>query len=250
MLKKITENVYYMDYKDSNRPVLGLVIGNNSSLMIDGGASKEHFEEFKALISKMDIPSLKYLVLTHSHENHMLGARGANLINVINGMTNEKLKNKSYIDSELFNADIIYDEFLKIDLGNIVVELERIPSDHTRDCSIVHIPSAKTVFLGDALYSNKKHEKLCYTHELMIPLLKELQCYEADYYIPSHSEAFSSEDFIAYSKKIIAISKATKGIYDLEIAKEKVKSILNIEIDDSVEVIISAFLNGEKENNN
>lgn len=246
MLKKITEKVYYMDYIEGDRPVLGLVIGENSSLIIDGGASKEHFEEFKGLVEKMNISNLKYLVLTHSHENHMLGAVGANLINIINGMTNEKLKAKPYINSKSFNADIIYDEFLKIDLGNIVVELERIPSDHTRDCSIVHIPSAKTVFLGDALYSNKKHKKLCYTNELMVPLLKELQCYEADYYIPSHSEIYNSDEFLAYSNRIIAIAKIIKDLNNLEAAKEKIVAKLGIEIDDYVENLITAFLNEEK----
>ena len=246
MLKKITERVYYMDYEGSKKPVIGLVIGDNSSLVIDGGASKEHFEEFKSLVDKMDIAPLKYLVLTHSHENHVLGALGHNLINVINGMTNEKLKSRSYINKEVFNADIVYDEFLKIDLGNMIVELERIPSDHTRDCSVVHIPSAKTVFLGDALYSNKKRKKLCYTREFMVPLLKELQCYEADLYIPSHSESFNSEEFLNYSNKLIAIAKATKDTDDLDIIKEKIKKSLNIEIDDYIESLILAFLNKEE----
>ncbi|MGL4451881.1 MAG: MBL fold metallo-hydrolase [Sarcina sp.] len=243
MLKKITERVYYMDYEGSEKPVLGLVIGDNSSLMIDGGASKEHFKEFKSFVEKMDIPALKYLVLTHSHENHMLGAVGTNLINVVNGMTNEKLKTKSYIDNKSFNADIIYDEFLKIDLGNIIVELERIPSDHTRDCSIVHIPSAKTVFLGDALYSNKNYKKLCYTNELMVPLLKELQCYEADYYIPAHSGIYNFNEFLEYSNKIISVAKIIKDSKDLELVKEKVTTRLGIELDDYIQDLINAFLN-------
>ena len=241
MLKKITERVYYMDYEGTKKPVIGLVIGDNSSLVIDGGASKEHFEEFKSFVNKMEIAPLKYLVLTHSHENHVLGALGHNLINVINGMTNEKLKSRSYINKEVFNADIVYDEFLKIDLGNMVVELERIPSDHTRDCSVVHIPSAKTIFLGDALYSNKKQEKLCYTREFMIPLLKELQCYEADYYIPSHSPILDFKEFLRYSNKIIAIAKIIKDSSELELAKEKIKENLNIEIDDYTEKLILAF---------
>ena len=194
MFKKITERVYYMDYENGDKPVIGLVIGNNSSLVIDGGSSKEQFEKFKLNVDKLNIAPLKYLVLTHSHENHVLGAVDSKFINVVNGMTNEKLKVKSYVDNDKFTPDIIYDEFLKIDLGGIVVELERIPSDHTRDCSIVHIPSEKVVFLGDALYSNRKYEKLCYTNELMVPLLKELQCYEAEYYIPAHSKTFNYQE--------------------------------------------------------
>ena len=247
MLKKITERVYYMDYEGTEKPVIGLVIGDNSSLVIDGGASKEHFEEFKSVANKMEIAPLKYLILTHSHKNHIVGAIGSNLINVVNGMTNEKLKKEAHMNNSRFNADIIYDEFLKIDLGNMIVELERIPSDHTRDCSIVHIPSAKTIFLGDALYSNKKQEKLCYTREFMIPLLKELQCYEADYYIPSHSPILDFKEFLRYSNKIISIAKVIKDSSELGLAKEKIKKILNIEIDDYTENLILAFWTKKEE---
>ncbi|WP_297521247.1 MBL fold metallo-hydrolase [uncultured Clostridium sp.] len=246
MLKKVTERVYYMDYENTQRPVIGLVIGNNSCLVIDGGSSKEHFNEFKRYVEKMDIPPLKYLALTHSHENHVAGAVSSGLINIVNGMTNEKLKNKSYVDNNIFISDIIYDEFLKIDLGGIVVELERIPSDHTRDCSIIYIPSEKIVFLGDALYSNKKHKNLCYTNELMIPLLKELQCYEASSYIPAHSMVFNYDEFLSYSNKMITIAKSTKDLVSFEEAEKKVKEKLNLEIDSYDKELILAFLAGNK----
>ncbi|MGL5067280.1 MAG: MBL fold metallo-hydrolase [Sarcina sp.] len=247
MLKKITERVYYMNYKNEDKPVVGLVIGDNSNLIIDGGSSKDEFEKFKEHIKEMNIAPLKYLVLTHSHENHVVGAIGSELINVVNGMTSEKLKSRLYVDNEVFTPDIIYDEFLKIDLGGIVVELERIPSDHTRDCSIVHIPSEKVVFLGDALHSNRKFDKLCYTNELMIPLLKELQCYEAEYYIPSHSDTFDYQEFLLYSTRIISIAKIIKDLSDFEEAKNKVVDKLKIEIDSNIEELILAFLHG---NNN
>ena len=38
MLNKVSERVYYMDYVQSgDRPVLGLVVGDECSLVIDGG---------------------------------------------------------------------------------------------------------------------------------------------------------------------------------------------------------------------
>ena len=79
----------------------------------------------------------------------------------------------------------------------------------------------------------------------MIPLLKELQCYEADYYIPSHSPIFNLNDFLIYSNKIIAIAKATKDSNDLEFIKEKIRKNLKIEIDDYIENLIFAFLTEE-----
>lgn len=246
MLNKLTDRVYYMQYdNEKNRSIIGLVVGDDSSLVIDGGSSKAQADEFIKLIKNMDIPPLRYLALTHGHENHVVGAYEWNLINVLNGMTNEKIKKYNF-EKEI-KADIIYDEFLKVDLGNVVVELERIPSDHSRDCSIVHIPSEKIVFLGDILYSNRKEKEKCYTNELMIPLLKELQCYEADYYIPSHDSIIDNAKFSTHSELVIKVAKCTKNTNDFDVALAKAKE--KVAITPEIEEYIHAFLRGNIKNN-
>ena len=246
MLKKITDRVYYMNYDNEKKhSLIGLIIGDKFSLIVDAGSSKEQSLEFLNIIEKMDIPSLKYLALTHSHDNHVLGAINFDLINIVNGMTSDKLKRNSKNESSLF-SHIIYDEFLKVDLGGIVVELERIPSDHSRDCSIINIPTEKVVFLGDILYSNRKYVEPCFSKDLMIPLLKELQCYEADYYIASHNDVYSNESFMEYSKFLINIGKAVKENNDFNDIKNKIAPNESFNTD-TLDMYIKAFILGNKE---
>lgn len=280
MLIKITDRVYYMNYKESgDRPILGLVIGDDSSLVIDGGNSKAHAEEFLSYVSKMDIPPLKYLAITHCHWDHIFGAKTMNLINVVNGMTNEKLKymktltwsdedilrrvqngeeiefSRENIKIELPNSerkvdiissDIIYDEFLKIDLGGIIVEIERIPCDHSKDCSVVYIPSEEVVFVGDALYLNMHNSEWSYSNEMLIPMLKELQCYEANYYIPAHHAIYNNKEFNDYSNRLISIGKAVKDSISFEEARKKCVEKIGAEISNEDEENIKAFINGNK----
>lgn len=283
LLKKITDRVYYMDYKESgDRPVLGLVIGDDNSLVIDGGNSKAHAEEFLSYIKKMDIPPLKYLTITHCHWDHIFGAKTMNLINIVNGMTNEKLKHMETLnwtdedilqrvkngeeiefsrenikiefpnndrEVDIIKSDIIYDEFLKIDLGGIIVEIERIPCDHSKDCSVVYIPSEKVAFIGDSLYLNMHNGDWSYSNEMLIPMLKELQCYEADYYIPAHHPVYDNKEFNVYSNKLIKMGKAIKDSSSLEEAKKRYIDKTGLEILAEDEENIVAFVNGNKKKN-
>lgn len=239
MLNKITDRVYYMDYvQQGDRPVLGLVIGDKYSLVIDGGNSKVHAEEFLGYVSKLDIPPLKYLVLTHWHWDHIVGMETMNLINIVSEKSNEKLKwmeklewTDSAIDERVEKgeeidfcrehikiehpnndrkfvipkADIIYKKEIKIDLGSVVVEIKNIPCDHSNDSCIVNIPKEKVVFLGDSLYLDMYNGEWSYSKELFYPLLDELESYEADYYIPAHHPKYSKsefKEFVVYQKNL------------------------------------------------
>ncbi len=280
MLKKITDRVYYMDYEEKgDRPVIGLVIGDDYCLVIDAGNSKDHAEKFLSEVEKMNIPPLKYLAITHSHWDHIFGAKTMNLINIVNDITNENLKEMSSYswtdeaisdrvkagkeikfseenlkielpnnnrEVEIINADIIYDEFLKINLGGIIVELERIPTDHSKDCSIIHIPSEKVVFLGDSTYLNMHNGEWSYSKEFLIPLLKELQYYEADYYVPSHHELYNNKEFNKFSESLISISKQVKNSIDLDEAELKCKSKLNRDLTELEKEYVLYFVRGNR----
>lgn len=248
MIKKLTKNVYCMqNNSEKESSIIGLITGEKASLIIDAGNSTKQMDEFLKEVKKMNIPELKYLVFTHSHKNHIMGAQNLKFVNIVNGVTNDKLKKRCKDYNIQINSDIIYDEFLKLDLGNLVVELERIPSDHAKDCSIINIPSEKTVFLGDSLYSNNKYTEETFTVELMIPLLKELQCYEADNYITSHGQTYSNEEFLSYSDNIIKIGKCTKKENDINVIKENVTEKLGSLNNNDVK-IIKAFINGKNSN--
>ncbi len=57
----------------TDRPILGMVAGNNKTLMIDAGNSEDHANYFiqKTLKHKNATPDL--VVLTHWHRDHIFG---------------------------------------------------------------------------------------------------------------------------------------------------------------------------------
>lgn len=254
MLNKVTDRVYYMDFvQQGDRPVLGLVVGDKYSLVIDGGNSKEHAEKFLVYVSRLDIPPLKYLVLTHWHWDHVFGMDTLKLINIVDEKSNEKLKwmetlewTDAAIDKrvetgeeidfcrehikiehpdnnrqiKIAKADIIYKEDIEIDLGGVIVKVKQIPCDHSEDSSIVYIPDEKVVFLGDCLYLDMYHGEWSYTKELFNPLLDELQSYDAECYIPAHHPKYdnkSFKEFVSYQKnigKLVGIETSLENVKD------------------------------------
>ncbi|EKY22160.1 MBL fold metallo-hydrolase [Clostridium celatum] len=259
MLKKLTDRVYYMDYKKAgDRPTLGLIIGDNCSLVIDGGNSQNHAEEFLEKAKKVSKSPLKYLVITHHHWDHIVGANYMNLTTIVNGITYDKLKEQSKLewtdeaikerikngteiefclehikiehpDSNrkftLPKGEIVFDEYLKIDLGGIKVSLEHISSDHANDNTIVSVEGddKNTVFVGDSLYLDMFNGNWSYTKSKLIPLLIEIKCCEADYVVPSHNDIYTKDSFLEffnYMKKIALITENKLSIDEALIAFE------------------------------
>ncbi|AYE35231.1 MBL fold metallo-hydrolase [Clostridium septicum] len=239
MLNKVTDRVYYMDYvEQGDRAVIGLVIGDNYSLVIDGGNSKEHAEKFLEYVSKLNIPKIKYLVLTHWHWDHVFGIKTINAINIVQKESNEKIKwlktlkwtdeaidervkNGEEIDFcrehikiempnsnrniEIPSADIVFNEEIEIDLGGIIVKAIHIPCDHSNDSTIIWIPKEKVTFLGDALYLDMYHGEWSYSREKFYPLLEKLKNQKSNYYIPAHHPKYDNNSFNEFVSYQISI---------------------------------------------
>lgn len=261
MLNKLTSRVYYMDYlQNGDRPVLGLVVGDNYSLIIDGGNSKAHCDKFLGYIKELDIPRIEYLVLTHWHWDHVIGieymknnplTKGIKVI--ANKLTEEKLswmKELEWTDEEIrkrvisgeeiefceehikiehssnernFNIispDIIFNDELSIDLGSVIVNLEKVNADHSEDCTLINIKEEKVVFIGDAMYLDMYNGPWSYSREKLYPLLEKLKFYNANYYVPAHHPKYSNEEFNTFIKDM-------KSIGDLVNEKRELKEAID-----------------------
>lgn len=282
MLKKLTGRVYYMDYKQvGDRPTLGLIIGDNYSLVVDGGNSKNHAEEFLNEAKKISKSPIKYLVLTHHHWDHIIGASYMNLTTIVNGITldrleeqrtfewtdtaiKERTKNGNEIKCCLehikiehpdFNrkliipkAEIVFDEYLKLNLGGITVTLEHVSSDHSNDNTIVLVEGDEktTVFIGDSLYLDMFNGNWSYSKSKLIPLLIEIKCCDADYIIPSHHDIYTKDSFLNffnYMKKLTEITDEKLLLDDILLAFEnEFKRKANFKEKED----LLAFINGNK----
>lgn len=179
MLNKLSDTIYYLSNQDDKeRPTLGLVCGEQYSLIIDAGNSVQHAKDFLIEIEKLDVPPVKYVVITHGHWDHFLGTNEFDAAVIVNSRTNEIIKEwESYSfddyslqkneginelgdlfmeiikndmpdrdNFKLKSPDIIFENTLTIDLGNKVCLLESIKSTHTDDSTVIYIPDEKKLF--------------------------------------------------------------------------------------------------------
>ena len=176
MLKKLSDTIYYLpNQNDKERPTLGLICGEQYSLLVDAGNSTKHAKNLINEIEKLDVPPVKYLVITHAHWDHFLGMNEMDATIIVNCETNQRLKQwqtfsfddhslQHYVNGNkmsdfcrkiiqediperdhftLPSPDIIFNNTLTIDLGNKICHLEQITSTHTDDSPIVYIPDER-----------------------------------------------------------------------------------------------------------
>ncbi|MGN7477990.1 MBL fold metallo-hydrolase [Solibacillus silvestris] len=275
MLNKFSETIYYMPNQDEkDRPTLGLVCGDQYSLIIDCGNSVQHAKDFLLEIEKLNVPPVKYVVITHAHWDHFLGMNEFDATVIANSQTNELLKTwQSYtfddsslqtyaqtksmsdkcieiIQAEIPNRDsfklnsphIIFEKTLTLDLGNKICILEKINSTHSDDATIVYIPDEKVIFLGDCVYSTTTNSIFHYKHSLLLPMIEDIQKYNAETFILGHESICDSNEMENFWKELKAASEAAKSS-SLENAIESFKLENKRNPNDDELFFIKAFVN-------
>ena len=247
MLEKLTDRVHVMPYEEGiTKPALGLIVGNKSSLVIDGGHSKSHANEFLQEVHKLNVPFPKYLTITHWHWDHVAGGDSMNLTNIINYNTKENLRNvrrhlkkdlkinKEKLGNVMYNTtsnlkkqaeedgikvlwgDIIFKEKIEVDLGGVRCIIEHIGGDHSTDSNLVYIKGEKFMFLGDSIYRDLNKEHKCYHIEIMKPLIEKIMAYDTDYYLTSHKPVYTKVEMKAHFDSMIDIGEFVGDRVDLK----------------------------------
>ncbi|MGE7950877.1 MBL fold metallo-hydrolase [Lysinibacillus xylanilyticus] len=244
MLNKLSDTIYYLSNQDDReRPTLGLVCGDQYSLIIDSGNSTQHAKDFLLEIEKLNVPPIKYLVITHAHWDHFLGMNEFDATVIVNSQTNEMLKEwqsylfddsslQKYVNTnhmsakcmeiiqvdipnresfKLSSPNVIFENTLTIDLGNKVCKIERIKSTHTDDSTIIYIPDEKVVFLGDAAYGTTTNSLYHFKQSLLLPMIKDIQKYDAEMFLLGHESICDSDEMNIYWEELTTASQAVKS---------------------------------------
>ncbi|SFB03492.1 Metallo-beta-lactamase superfamily protein [Cohnella sp. OV330] len=73
-IERIGKRFWYMTPEaETDRPVLGMVVGRDKTLMIDAGNSENHARYFLSELRKREISGPDLVVLTHWHWDHVFG---------------------------------------------------------------------------------------------------------------------------------------------------------------------------------
>ncbi|TCJ03951.1 MBL fold metallo-hydrolase [Cytobacillus praedii] len=277
-LEKISDRFWYQTpVSETDRPILGVVIGDKRSLMIDAGNSEAHAKYFLSELEKSNIPLPSIVVLTHWHWDHTFGLSGLDMISVSSRRTKAELEKQvpfEWTDAALdervqsgveieFCANAIKEEYgrernititlpeitfetmMQIDLGGVTCQLQHVGGDHAQDSVIVYVKEEKILFLADAIYANLYSSKRNHTVKRTLQLLDEIDQFDADIYILSHWKPVSKQEYQQEANLLRNIAKLTEqftGRYEaiVKAYKEQVERELN---EDELETI-EYFING------
>ncbi|WP_409272790.1 MBL fold metallo-hydrolase [Neobacillus sp. SCS-31] len=278
-INKIGKSFWYITpISVTDRPILGMVVGNNKTLMIDAGNSEAHTNYFVNELLKREVPNPDLVVLTHWHWDHIFGLSALpNTVSIASKKTKTEMEKlipfswsdealdarvkegieiefcakaikeefKNHRDIKIVLPDVTFEKRVEIDLGGVTCIVQYVGGDHASDSAIVYIQEEKILFLADCIYPNMYAKKDNYTIKETLRLLDELESFDAETYIPSHQKPISKEEFNQEAANLRTIAKYTEicGGVKQKILNEYEKYVKRELTEDEKETI-ALFVNG------
>lgn len=235
-LKQLSEHVYYTECDPSaDRPVLGYVLGDTCTVMIDAGNSENHVRDYERTLDQYGLLKPQYCVITHWHWDHTFGMHALSAETVAHVNTNRELERLSswvWNDEEMKRrleegleiefadqhiraeygaledirvtaADRTFQDAMTIDCGGVTCRCIHLPSAHSDDAVVVYVPEEKVLFVGDIYNDDFYHE-----HDRDMEKTKQLHdaLAQLDFQtaVVGHSSPVSKQNILGFLKKCLA----------------------------------------------
>jgi glyoxylase-like metal-dependent hydrolase (beta-lactamase superfamily II) len=234
---KISEHVYWLPPGPPDRPSLCAVVGERGTIWLDAGSSAAHAREFLVFLAEHGVGKPSHMVLSHSHWDHVFGAAELGAYVVAHELTAgylEELADMDWSDEalegrlasrdassqhvenvkaelpsprtvEVAQADIVFREGVRFDLGGVRVEARHVGGDHADDSTVAFVEPDGVLFLGDCLYEAPSGG---YTADRAQPLVEAVRSFGAQLHVEGHNESVLSR---AELDEMIAEEIATAG---------------------------------------
>jgi glyoxylase-like metal-dependent hydrolase (beta-lactamase superfamily II) len=263
---------------DTDRPILGLVCGNKYSLVVDSGNSPNHAKEFLEEVSLLNVPPVKYLVITHYHWDHIFGIKEMNLTTIAHEKTKQeidRMKNLNWDEASLAehvkaniisencskfikeelkdienfkvgDVDLTYIGSLEIDLGGVTCVVNSIGGSHTDDSTVIYIPEEKVMFLGDCIYGRRFNGLYGYDREKLLNMIDKIEKYKSEYYFISHEEIFGRKELEDFWQQLRVTAHMAGNDTSTEAAVRRFVNEFNREPTEDEVFYIEGFINANK----
>jgi glyoxylase-like metal-dependent hydrolase (beta-lactamase superfamily II) len=173
---KLSDHVWAIpDFNVGLVPNVGIVVGSKATLVVDTGLGPRNGETIVREVKKVSTNADVYVVLTHYHPEHSLGAaafKGAKLVMTriqqqdmteLGKQIQDTFASRSSINAELLNGvaypspDILFDREYRLDLGGVHARLFwRGPAAmHTRGDTMIYVEEDRVLFTGDVVMSQR-----------------------------------------------------------------------------------------------
>jgi glyoxylase-like metal-dependent hydrolase (beta-lactamase superfamily II) len=248
VLTQLTPRVWWLNpVSATDRPTLGVIVGERGSLVVDAGNSPAHAGALRAAMARHDLPAPRLIALTHWHWDHVFGAATLDVPALASHETQRVLGLMAAMDwgdqaldqrveagvEIAFCRDMIKAELpdrsgllirppeigladaLTLNLGDVTCRLIHVGGDHSPDAITVHVPEERVAFIGDAIYDDLYHGPRRLTARLLFPLLDRLLALDAAYYVAGHdTEPIGREQFARDAAELRAIGALVGRIGD------------------------------------
>jgi glyoxylase-like metal-dependent hydrolase (beta-lactamase superfamily II) len=216
-VQRISEHVYWLPPGPPDRPSLAAVVGARRTLTLDAGSSAEHTRLFLDGLAAEAVAPPSLVVLTHSHWDHVFGAAELAVPVIAHKLTADALGELAATDwsdealdrrvaageaspehavnvkeelpsprtVRIAPADIVFQDGLDVDLGEVTVEARHVGGDHAADSSVMYVEPDRVLFLGDCLYEAPSGG---YTAGRLTQLTDAVLAFDAELYVEGHSE--------------------------------------------------------------
>jgi glyoxylase-like metal-dependent hydrolase (beta-lactamase superfamily II) len=232
-------------------PNVGYVIGDRAVLVIDTGLGPPNGKAVYEVAKKLAGDKQLYLVSTHIHPEHDLGAqsfpastkfiRSTDEIKDIaeSGLTLAGIfAKRSEIHAELLKgaefrkADITFEKDFDLDLGGVSAKLTAMGPNHTVGDTIIWIEADRVLFSGDiAMRAQPAFASIHSSRRQWLASLDKLEALKPAIIVPSHGPTGDGTVFInGYRSYLVEVRDRT------EAEKRAGRSA-----DQTVEAVIAAF---------
>jgi glyoxylase-like metal-dependent hydrolase (beta-lactamase superfamily II) len=214
---KVSDHVYVIpDDSVPGVPNVGIIVGKRFTLIVDTGLGRKNGQTVLDETLKVSGKTKLYLVTTHVHPEHDLGAQAfpdstkmirsqaqVDEIAEVGQRTADAFRSRSAVMKDLLEgaefrkADITFDKEYKLDLGGVRVTLLSIGPDHTVGDTAIFVEQDKVLFAGDVAMKGLPmfaSPKSSLTHWLIS--LDQLEALRPRVIVPSHGP-MGDANFIA-----------------------------------------------------
>jgi glyoxylase-like metal-dependent hydrolase (beta-lactamase superfamily II) len=232
-------------------PNVGYVVGDRAVLVIDTGMGPRNGAAVYETAKKLAGAKPLYLVTTHVHPEHDLGAqafpdstkliRSTDQVKDIaeSGLTLAGIfAKRSEINAELLKdaqfrkADITFDKDYDLDLGGVTAKLTAMGPNHTLGDTVIWIESQRVLFSGDiAMRAQPAFASTHSSRRHWLASLDKLEALKPAIIVPSHGPTGDGSVFInGYRSYLVEVRDRT------EAEKRNGRSV-----DQTVEAVTAAF---------
>lgn len=148
-----------------------VVLGDEGLLLVDTLGSPVHAQQVEALLRRHTDAPIRYIVITHHHTDHCLGAswfarRGATIICQEDGSKLMALETPRLIEgrqkvpelrpllaeARTVEPDLKFREGIDLRLGRLPIEVRSVAGGHTGGDCYLHLPTERLLICGDLLF--------------------------------------------------------------------------------------------------